>query len=71
MDGYIQVFSEIGKGSVFKILLPLVAGPVQEVKPAPRALPGMGTGETLLVVEDEAVVRYPGTFRRGRWRFTG
>lgn len=57
MDGYIQVFTEVGKGSVFRILLPLVAGPLHEPAPAPRIQPEMGSGETLLVVEDESLVR--------------
>ncbi|MDQ3002676.1 MAG: PAS domain S-box protein, partial [Fibrobacterota bacterium] len=57
MDGFIQVFSEVDKGSVFKILLPMVAGPVQVILTPNKVMPDSGVGETILVVEDETVVR--------------
>lgn len=57
MDGFIQVFSEVDKGSVFKILLPLEAGTVKEILPPAKVRPDSGVGETILVVEDETVVR--------------
>ena len=57
MNGYIQVFSEITKGSTFKILMPLVEGPVLDKKPFLRSDFNQGSGETILVVEDEDVVR--------------
>jgi PAS domain S-box-containing protein len=59
--GYIWVYSELGKGTTFKIYLPRVAASgepaMQVVTPVEisRAEPGT---ETILVVEDEANLRY-------------
>mgnify|MGYP001035282944 CR=1 FL=1 len=56
-DGHIDVLSEPGKGSVFTLFLP------RAEKPEPAKLPGRADGEarhgteTILVVEDEDVVR--------------
>ena len=55
--GEITAYSEIGHGTVFKIYLPRADG-VQRAeapKPAPAALPG--AGRTVLLVEDEPLVR--------------
>ncbi|HKQ59040.1 MAG TPA: PAS domain S-box protein [Candidatus Eisenbacteria bacterium] len=55
--GYIWVYSESGKGTVFKVYLPRLLEPSETVVAATPAerLPG-GT-ETVLLVEDEAQVR--------------
>jgi CheY-like chemotaxis protein len=51
--GFINVFSEIGKGSTFKVYLPAAATEeIQKVSSAKQALP-TGRGETILLVDDE------------------
>ena len=58
-EGWIEVQSEVGKGTTFQLFLPLADAPASATAPvnsgaAPRA---HGT-ETILVVEDEETVRY-------------
>jgi CheY-like chemotaxis protein len=56
-DGFIDVSSEPGKGTTFRIHLPLV-GTVGGESSAPRpAPPARGGKETILLVEDEEIVR--------------
>ena len=57
-DGYIWVYSEIGKGTTFKIYFPRAeeAEPEAPERTLPLVEDGQGT-ETVLVVEDEAAVR--------------
>ena len=63
--GWIEVQSQLGQGSVFVVFLPakLLASLPTEV--APTAMPIVGGRGTLLLVEDEELVRRPiGTFLR-------
>ncbi|MDQ7787746.1 MAG: PAS domain S-box protein [Thermodesulfovibrionales bacterium] len=55
-DGYINVYSEIGKGTTFKILLPLIQAKVQEIRPEDSQKVKGGT-ETILIAEDDQHVR--------------
>ncbi|VTT98742.1 multi-sensor hybrid histidine kinase : Multi-sensor hybrid histidine kinase OS=Koribacter versatilis (strain Ellin345) GN=Acid345_3014 PE=4 SV=1: HisKA: HATPase_c: Response_reg [Gemmataceae bacterium] len=54
-DGCIDVYSEVGVGTCFKILFPAVADPARP--PAPDAPPVRRGAETVLLVEDEPGVR--------------
>jgi PAS domain S-box-containing protein len=55
--GYIEVYSELGQGTTFKVYLPRVEEEVEAPKPLPEfAEPGRGT-ETILLVEDEETLR--------------
>jgi PAS domain S-box-containing protein len=55
--GHIVVYSEVGRGSTFKVYLPAVA-PVSMAETMAAPAPEIrGAGETILVVEDEASVR--------------
>ena len=53
--GYISVYSEIGRGSSFKIYLPRIATTADTPASPQRGGPARGT-ETVLVVEDEPAV---------------
>ena len=55
-DGYINVYSEPGKGTTFKIYLPLIRSKVEEEKIADLYIMKRGT-ETILVAEDDTQVR--------------
>jgi CheY-like chemotaxis protein len=56
-EGYIWVYSEPGQGTTFKVYLPLKPGTVTPTRKIP-APPRSEKGESILVVEDEAQVRY-------------
>ncbi len=50
--GRIHVYSEVGKGTVFNVLLPAAPNAVAAAETRLESLP-MGRGETILVVDDE------------------
>ncbi|MDP2993005.1 MAG: PAS domain S-box protein [Deltaproteobacteria bacterium] len=55
-SGYIDVYSELGKGTTFKIYLPVIKSEAEETKPEVITPLKNGT-ETVLVAEDETEVR--------------
>jgi CheY-like chemotaxis protein len=53
----VTVYSEVGKGTSFKVYLPALApAEAERVEAAPRHLP-TGKGELILIVDDEVAVR--------------
>jgi PAS domain S-box-containing protein len=54
--GNINVYSEPGKGTTFRVYLPMVNSAVEEKFETDQAIP-LGSGETILVAEDNAQVR--------------
>jgi PAS domain S-box-containing protein len=56
--GAVNVYSEPGKGALFKIYLPAAAAPSPAVRPVTQqSLTFEGHGELILLVEDEAAIR--------------
>ncbi len=55
--GLIEVYSELGRGTTFKIYLPRVAAKAQPLETGPRTDDMPRGTETVLVVEDESWVR--------------
>jgi two-component system, cell cycle sensor histidine kinase and response regulator CckA len=56
-EGFIWCYSEPGQGTTFKIYLPLAGTRTTPVPPERRPVELRGGNETILVVEDEEVVR--------------
>ena len=56
-SGNIWVYSEVGVGSSFKIYLPLVEGEIAEAPEAVAQLQARAGTETILLAEDEEIVR--------------
>jgi CheY-like chemotaxis protein len=55
--GGISVESKLGKGSTFRIYLPLELSPIDRSRPLPTPVEKSKNFETVLVVEDEDIVR--------------
>jgi PAS domain S-box-containing protein len=55
-NGYINVYSESGKGTTFNIYLPVIKSDVEETRPSTVTIPTGGT-ETILLTEDDLEVR--------------
>jgi CheY-like chemotaxis protein len=56
-DGYLKVYSEPGKGTEFKIYLPLIEETVSLEEKTETAETAKGGNETVLVAEDDAFMR--------------
>jgi len=57
-NGHISIVSEVGRGTTFKILLPVGAGTAYvDDPPAAARAPSKGGAERILIVEDEDMVR--------------
>jgi len=56
--GWIEVESAVGRGTVFRVFLPVTTEPAQEAQETPQTLePLRGGSESILVAEDEPLLR--------------
>jgi len=55
--GHVFVYSEVGKGTTFKVYLPSTDRKVDPVAATPEPQPALGGSETILLVEDDEQVR--------------
>ena len=57
VGGHIWVYSEIGHGTTFKVYLPRVYGEATNTLGRKKQVPAKGGSETILLIEDESLVR--------------
>ncbi len=68
--GWISLYSELGKGTTFRIYLPVVSAPGAALPPVDLAVPSVEGSETILVVEDQDDVRKLTCTVLGRFGYT-
>jgi len=56
-EGFINVYSERGRGTTFRVYLPIIASEASEEKRAPETEYSLGGTETILLAEDDEQVR--------------
>src|SRR5436190_18638087 len=56
-DGFLNVYSEVGKGTRFTIYFPVAPGEAGEISSSDETTLPAGNGELILVVDDEAMIR--------------
>ena len=62
-NGFINVYSEPGSGTTFRIYLPIIKGEMKENEGVGKTADAPGRGETVLLVEDEiAFLKFVRTF---------
>jgi CheY-like chemotaxis protein len=55
-QGFMSVYSEVGRGTTFKIYLPAKIGEVEALKETANVSPPRAAGELLLLVDDEKTI---------------
>ncbi|MCB9418285.1 MAG: response regulator [Ardenticatenaceae bacterium] len=56
-EGHIEVITEVGKGTTFKLYWPALLAATQELEPTLSIQTLQGKGQTILVVEDNTTIR--------------
>jgi CheY-like chemotaxis protein len=56
-DGWVDVVSEVGRGTTFEVFLPMNDTAVEEARPAPGVGKPRGAGQSILLVEDDEDMR--------------